>query len=200
MPVDDPDDNPDYATHVDAGQTRPEDPQVSGIIVVSGIPGAGKSTVAPLLASRFGRGVHVEADVLHLMIKSGGRWPNEEPLSEGAAQLRLRGKNASLLARSFSEAGFVAVIDDIVIGERFNEYARDLDGCPWSLVQLLPSLDCVKARNRGRTSKDVYDQWAHLDSSARATPHGLRLDSSDLSPDETVESILADVWTVGLIG
>ena len=98
------------------------------IIVVSGIPGAGKSTVSPLLAGTFERGVHVEADVVHSMIVSGGRWPNEEPLEEGARQLRLRGRNSCLLARSYDAAGFDVVIDDIVIGERFDEYADDLEG------------------------------------------------------------------------
>ena len=93
----------------------------------------------------------------------------------------------------------MAVVDDIVIGDRFDEYAHDLAPLPWSLVQLLPDLPTVKERNRGRTAKDVYDQWAHLDAAARATPRGLRLDSSRLDPDATVEAILAEVWDTGAI-
>ena len=57
------------------------------------------------------------------------------------------------------------------------------------MAPLLPDLAAVKARNRGRTSKDVYDQWAHLDAVARGTPHGFRLDSSALTAAETVLSI-----------
>ncbi len=167
--------------------------------MVSGIPGAGKSTVSPILARCFTRGVHIEADALQRMILRGGRWPNEGPGGEGLAQLRLRGKNSCLLARSFYDAGFVAVVDDIVIGERFEHYAADLAPVPWSLVQLLPSLPAVKERNRGRTAEDVYEQWAHLDATARATGHGLRLDSSELSPEQTVATIRAGVWKAGVV-
>lgn len=35
------------------------------IIAVTGVQAAGKSTVALLLAERFPRGVHIEADALH---------------------------------------------------------------------------------------------------------------------------------------
>lgn len=41
-----------------------------GIIVLTGIMAAGKSTVARLLAQRFVRGVYIEADALQRMIVS----------------------------------------------------------------------------------------------------------------------------------
>jgi tRNA uridine 5-carbamoylmethylation protein Kti12 len=159
------------------------------IVVVSGIPGAGKSTVAPLLARTFERAAYIEADRLQQMIVAGGRWPDQAPLEEGARQLRLRGTHACLLAKSFSAAGFVAVIDDIVIGDRLDHYRVDLAPRPFRLVQLLPSLDVVKARNLGRTAKNVFDQWQHLDEVARATAPDVAIDSSALDPEQTVAAI-----------
>ena len=73
---------PDSAIHVSDHQTLKE----RGVIVVSGIPGAGKSTVSPILARCFTRGVHIEADALQRMILRGGRWPNEGPGGEGSPE------------------------------------------------------------------------------------------------------------------
>ena len=92
--------------------------QPASVIVVTGSQAAGKSTVARLLAQRFERGVHIEADTLQEMIVSDGEWPTEpgDMRDEAERQLRLRLRNACLLARSFFEAGFTPVIDDIIIG------------------------------------------------------------------------------------
>ncbi len=110
------------------------------IIVVTGIQAAGKSTVARLLAHRFVRAAHVEADVLQGMIVSGGEWVSEpgEPTGEAAQQLRLRLRNMCLLGISFYKAGFTAVLDDIILGDRWQQLQAELEGVPFSLVVLAP--------------------------------------------------------------
>ena len=45
------------------------------LFVVSGMQGAGKTTVAGLLARRFERGAHVSGDALQRMIVSASEWP-----------------------------------------------------------------------------------------------------------------------------
>src|SRR5216684_2442586 len=87
------------------------------LIVVTGIMAAGKSTIARMLAQRFPRGVHVPADALQQMIVSGSEWVKEpgEVGREEARQLRLRLKHMCLLGRSFLEAGFTMVLDDIFL-------------------------------------------------------------------------------------
>lgn len=176
-------------------------PDLQGVILVSGVPGAGKTTVAAELASRFPLGVHVEADALQRMIVSGARWPDEEPLAEGHRQLRLRGRNACVLADSFRDAGFVAVVDDIVIGSRLDDFLEDLVSRPIYYVLLLPDLETLRERNAQRAKADVFDQARELDPVARDETRriGLRIDTSWLSVRESVDAILSGLEPEGRI-
>jgi len=129
------------------------------VIVISGIPGVGKSTISALLARQFERGVHLEAEVLQRFIVSGGRWPDEAPPEEAMRQLRLRGQNVALLADSFFDAGFTTVVDDVVIGSRLMELRGDVRSRPLFFVLLLPRLEVVRRRNAQRPNKDVFEIW-----------------------------------------
>ena len=165
------------------------------IIVVSGLPGAGKSTVARRLAERHPRAAHIEADTLQRMIVSGAEWPAADAAlnPEAARQLRLRVTNACLLARSYATAGFVAIIDDIFVGERVANLREDLAGAPFRFVMLNPSLDVLHERNVQRTKRDAFEQASALyDALQTQTEHfGIWIDSSTQTPAQTVSAIEA---------
>jgi chloramphenicol 3-O-phosphotransferase len=169
------------------------------IIVITGIQAAGKSTVARLLAQRFVRGVHIEADVLYEMIVSGRVLPEEPGVMppEAERQLRLRLRNACLLARSFHQAGFSVVIDEIIIGERYGHLKEDLAGLRFDLVALAPSPDVViTKRDTGRGKRVLGGEWAtYLDRELRATivREGIWIDNSDQTPEETVEHVVREL-------
>lgn len=165
----------------------------SGVIVVSGIPGAGKTTVAGLLAQRFAAGVHVEADRLQMMVVAGGRWAGDGPMAEWNRQLQIRTRVTVAAADVWCRAGFVPVIDDVYVSRARTELLVDrLAARPVYLVVLAPDSRTAFARDAERTDKTVGEQWLQLDGVQRneLAGVGLWIDSTDLTASETVDRIL----------
>jgi adenylylsulfate kinase-like enzyme len=171
------------------------------IFLINGTQGAGKSTVSRLLAERFDHSACIDADDLQRLVVSGA--PIEPPLSlEAERQLRLRSRIASQLADTFFEAGFTVVVAEILVG-RLDHFRADIKNRPLLLVNLAPSLDVVRRRNEERPNKNVFEPWSPiLDRAMREAMSGvgLWLDSSNQSPQETVDEILRRAWKEGALG
>jgi predicted kinase len=160
-----------------------------GVIVVSGIMAAGKSTVSQLLAERFRYGVHLRGDVFRRMIVSGQASSNADMGAEAQKQLRLRYRLACQAADGYAQAGFTVVLQDVVIGELLREFLHTIETRPRYLVVLTPRPEVIEYRlgdARSQYSVDELDHELHAFTPRR----GLWLDNSDLSPNETVDAIL----------
>ncbi len=160
-------------------------------ILVSGVPGSGKTTVSRSLAARFERSAHVEGDFVgdHFIVH--GLVPPQGPSHEEAeAQLRLRRRNICLLTDSFLEAGFVTIVDDVIVSPSVLAlYSQFLKAPVVALVQLNPSLEVIAARDHER-DKQVFAIWSHLHAELQRMPRiGLWVDSSSLSVEQTVDMI-----------
>ncbi len=107
------------------------------VFLVTGIMAAGKSTVAERLARRFPRAALVDGYTFLRMVVAGRADMTPSPSAEAFDQLRLRHRQAAATADAFVEAGFTAVIEDVVLGPREpGALAAGPSRCPTSGVPL----------------------------------------------------------------
>jgi len=163
------------------------------VFVITGVMAVGKSTVADLLAQRFDRGAHVRGDTFRKMIVSGRADVTPSLEDEAVAQLELRRRIAAQTVDEYWRAGFDVVVQDILIGNAFTAFLEMLAADPLHVVVLTARPSVIADRDRTRPKKG-YGSWsveALCDALGTETPHvGLWLDTSDLSPEQTVDEIL----------
>lgn len=150
----------------------------------------------------------MSADTLQKMIVAGAEWPVASQTTintpdfggEAVRQLRLRMHNMCLLARSFFEAGFTVVLDDIVVGGRIDDLRSDLAGMDFMFVMLTPNIAIVRDRERQRGTA-LWREWEWLTEEVldAAPGIGLWLDTSDQSAEETVDEIMRRAWDEALV-
>jgi chloramphenicol 3-O-phosphotransferase len=167
-----------------------------GVFFVTGISAAGKSTTAQTLAERFDYAVHVKGDVFRRMVVRGQTHPRDDkPPPEAIKQLSLRYRLGAQTANAYFDAGFTVVVQDIVMGPSVAEYVSMLTGRPLYVIVLRPRLDVVAQREERRPKTAYRPDGPTIDDLDRYlrenTPSiGLWLDTSDQTPDETVDEIL----------
>jgi cytidylate kinase len=167
------------------------------VVLITGIQAAGKSTVAQLLAERLPRSVHVRGDLFRRMVVNGRADMTPEPSGEALRQLRLRHRLTAATCDGYFREGFTVVAQDVVLGEHLAEMVDAIRSRPLLVVVLAPRPEAVAARETAR-AKDSYDEWTIclLDRGLREeTPRlGPWLDTSDQTPEETVDEILGRAW------
>ncbi|MCM2392269.1 AAA family ATPase [Streptomyces albipurpureus] len=171
------------------------EPLQSSVVLITGIMASGKSTVAQALAERLPRAAHVRGDAFRRMVVSGRVEMRPDGDPSAFAQLRLRHRLSALTADTYAEAGFTAVVQDIVIGDELAAYTALVRTRPLYVVVLAPHPSAVRAREAGRSKTGYGEGWTveALDGELRErTPRvGLWLDTSERTPKQTVEEILS---------
>ena len=122
------------------------------IILLSGPPGAGKSSVAEALCERFDRMLLVEVDDLRHMVRAGYRHPWIAD-HQAVEQLELGARNAAAIALQSVASRYSVVITDVVTAQAAAWY-RDAFATTTTrveLVTLLPTLEETRRRDAGRS-------------------------------------------------
>jgi hypothetical protein len=147
-------------------------------LIVTGMPGAGKSTV-------------------NRLVVSGRVGPISEPADEAARQLELCNRNLCALAGNFADAGFTPVIDWIIPDrDQLDLFVKLLAPRPIQFVVLAPGIGVCRYRNTIRDPRErfYFDGYEKLDADMRRElgDTGWWFDTSTLTPEETADRILRE--------
>jgi predicted kinase len=178
------------------------DLQTPSVFVITGAMASGKSTIAQLLAEQFERGVHLRGDTFRKMIVTGREEFLPNSSQEAIEQLQLRYQISASVADLYVKSGFTVVVQDIIVGPMLKEFIDSIVSSPVFLIVLSPNEKTIRQREESR-GKTGYGLWTvtQLNQMLQVdTPKiGMWLDTSKLTPEETVEQILTRVESEGLV-
>ena len=132
-------------------------PGEASVLILTGAPGAGKTTTARILASRSERAVHLESDLFFHFIRSGYVEPWKP---ESHEQNRIVMRIVAEAAATYAAAGYFTIVDGIIIPAWFLAPLRDslrAAGHRVAYAVLRAPLETCASRARSRDSQALAD-------------------------------------------
>ncbi len=166
-------------------------------VIVSGMPGAGKSTVVGLATRLLPKAAQIRGDDMDRMIRSGYVGWMGKPAREALRQDELCNRNMCSLANNFIDFGFTVLMDTVLADRaELDFFLALLSPRPVRLVVLAPGIEVCKERNASRdpVARFDFDGYERLeaDMSREFGDVGWWFDTSTLTPDETAERLVAE--------
>jgi predicted kinase len=171
---------------------------VSGCVIVTGMPGAGKTTTSSLVAGLMPRATQVSGDAVNGMIRSGYVWFMGQPTEEALRQDELCNRNMCSLANNFIDFGFTVLMDTVLADRsELDFFLALMSPRPVRLVVLDPGIEVCKARNAGRDPEDQFDfdgyERLQEDMHREFGGVGWWLDTSAMTADQTARRLAGEL-------
>ena len=172
--------------------------EVSGCVIVTGMPGAGKTTVTSLVAGLMPRAAQVGGDAVNVMIRSGYVWFMGQPTAEALRQDELCNRNMCCLANNFIDFGFTVLMDTVLADRsELDFFIALMSPRPVRLVALDPGIAACRYRNARREPEDrfEFDGYERLDADMKRElgDIGWWLDTSAMTADQTAERLTVEL-------
>ena len=165
------------------------------LILFGGPAGAGKSTLARAWCATRQRAAHIELDEVRGLIVAGRADP-QQPGSLQGEQYALSVRACCALARVFLDDGYDVAVDDVLEPAAFERYWRSLlDRLEWRLVVVLPTLEEVLRRSRGRAKRVLEEHSRAQHAACAAWPLEYRVDTTGLTVAEGLALVRAATGT-----
>ena len=163
------------------------------VLILTGPPGAGKSTTAAILAERAEAGVHLESDLFFGFIRGGHIEPwKPESHEQNRVVMRVVGEAAA----GYAAADYFTVIDGIVLPRWFLTPLRDTlreagQGVAYVVLQAPLSVCASRVERREEVPlpepEVVPNLWSQFEDLGEFEANRLEIDGKH--PDEVADSV-----------
>jgi predicted kinase len=161
------------------------------LLIFSGIPGSGKTTIAHMVAERIGRAVHIQTDTVRFMI----------PMPDYSwGESKFVYQSAFLVGRQALKNGYDAILDGTFLREDYRDEARRKLAKYYSsafIVCILCEPPVARVRNTQRNLSVPEASFNRLIESFERPKDAIFVRSDRRSPESSASFVLRNIGGLG---